>query len=157
MNEFPDLPETFTSSSPSLNLSNPSFPRSLMFLALRCDPSSSPPCSTPGSSSFPRGSSDAPPAADLSRECSHSVPCAHRVRSQEGRETLVLRPGKCFLAEECLCSAAVGLTLCTVSPGEAAGALGWESRPCPGALPPGWRLMLCLDHAYVRLDPHGPV
>ena len=24
MNEFPDLPETFTSSSPSLNLSNPS-------------------------------------------------------------------------------------------------------------------------------------
>ena len=136
MNEFPDLPETFTSSSPSLNLSNPSFPRSLMFLALRCDPSSSPPCSTPGSSSFPRGSSDAPPAADLSCECSHSVPCAHRVRSQEGRETLVLRPGKCFLAEECLCSAAVGLTLCTVSPGRSCWGpglgkqtLSWGSAP----------------------------
>ena len=36
----------------------------------------------------------------------------------------------------CLCSAAVGLILCTVSR-EGVGALGWESRRSPGVLPPG--------------------
>jgi len=46
-------------SFPSLNPSNLSFQRRLRFSALRCDPRSSPPCSTPDSPSFPRGSREA--------------------------------------------------------------------------------------------------